>query len=118
MSRTTHTSALRPLAGAGLFVAAALAAPPAAHGQTRPEAALLNHLTPTVFVANSFGLRWATGSPVTASGVDGERALLARTPIVQGQDPATAHADLTAVSVSGAYALLGRSSPLDAPRRR
>ena len=78
----------------------------------------MNRRAPTVLVVSSFALRWASGSPVTASGVDGERALLARTPIVQGQDPATAHADLTAVSVSGAYALLGRSSPLDAPRRR
>jgi len=118
MSRTTHTSALRPLAGAGLLAAAALAAPSAAHAQTQSEAALMNRRAPTVFIANAFA--WGSGATFrTLPGVvGGERALLTQTPIVHVRNPETAHADVAAAWVDGAYALLGRRSPLDARARR
>lgn len=117
MSRTTHTSALRPLAGAGLLAAAALAAPPAAHAQTRSEAALMNHRAPTVFIANPYAWGSAATFRTLPGLVGGERALLTQTPIVR-LNPETGHADVAAAWVDGAYALLGRRRPLDASARR
>lgn len=121
MSRTTQPSALRPLAGAALLAAAAMAAPMTSHAQTSArtssEAALLNRLAPTVYVPNAFALGWGSASPAPADAVNGERALLAPTPIVNERVPAAVPTTAVPVSVNGAYALLGRLNPVDARRR-
>jgi hypothetical protein len=117
MTRTTHSSALRLLLGAGVLATAALVAPADTHAQTRPEAALLNRLAPTIFIPNAFAVSPAAVSRALPGAVYGERALLGRTPNTAGQDPELAFTDVEAGSGDGAYALLGRSSVLDSRRR-
>ena len=117
MSHPTHPASLRPLAGAVLIAVAGLAAPAASHAQTSPEGALLNRLAPTVFIPSAFAssLGAAIGGPADA--VDGERALLAQTPVIYQGNPEKSSPEATALSVNGAYALLGKSTSLDARRR-
>jgi len=116
MSRTTHSSALRTLAGAGLLVAAALTAPTASHAQTSSEVALMNRLAPTVFIPSALAWRSAAAFPVPPDAANGEQALLARTSMVHGGDSEPIPADAAAASVSGGYALLGRSTAPEARR--
>jgi hypothetical protein len=116
MSRTTHSSTLRPLAVAGFLAAAALAAPTASHAQSSSEIALMNRLAPTVFVPNALALGSAAAFPVPNDAVSGEVALLVRTPIIHPQNPEAGAVETAPVSVNGSYALLGSRSPLD-PRR-
>jgi hypothetical protein len=116
MSHATSSLALRPLGGAGIITAAVLTAPAVARAQTIPERALLNHPAPTTFVSNAL----ASGSaefPAESGVVDGERALLARTPVPHEHNTETAGADVVPIWVNGEYALLGRSSQPDTRRR-
>jgi hypothetical protein len=113
MLRKIPTSLIRPAAGAALFVAAALVAPGDAGAQTTGETAFMNRLQPTVYLPNGLELVYGAVMPAPFAGIDGEQALLARTP---GPDRATAvlFEDGTAqVPPSGAYALLGRRETLD-----
>jgi hypothetical protein len=105
MSRTTQPSAFRPLAGAGLLIAAAMAAPAASHAQTSSdhaqtssEAALLNRLAPTVFIPSGFALGSRPALPIPPGTVNGERALLAPTAIIHEHLPAAVPAEAPLVS--------------------
>jgi hypothetical protein len=117
MSNHTHPSGLRFLAGAAFLAAAGLAAPPTSHAQTSSEAAFLNRLAPTVFIANSFAAGWGAAFPAPPDAVNGEQALLARTPAAGEAHPEATSQEATPLTVDGGYALLGRSSLLDARRR-
>jgi hypothetical protein len=116
MSRTTRSLALRPFGGAGIIAAAVVTAPPAAQAQTTPERALLIRLAPTAFDSNAL----ASGPaefPAESGAVNGEGALLARTPVPHEDNTETAGADVVPIWVNGEYALLGRSSHPDTRRR-
>lgn len=117
MFRSIHAALLRPFAGAGCLVAAAMVAPATVRAQTSAEAALLNRLAPTIYIPSTLALGSGSGIPARAGAVDGDRALLARTPVVPRRDPEIAHDDEASGAPSGVQALLGRSDPLD-PRRR
>lgn len=113
MSAISHDFALRSLAVAGILSLAALAAPAASQAQTgHPTRALLNRVAlPSVAPGMALS-QPAVPVQAPADGVNGERALLARTAHSPDLDPAapgTPRATL-AVPVDGERALLGRWS--------
>jgi hypothetical protein len=116
MSRTTRSFALRPFGRAGIIAAAVLTAPAAAHAQTTPEQALLNRHAPTTFASNAVVLGSAE-FPAESGAVNGERALLVRTPGPHEPNQETAGANVVPIRVNGEYALLGRSSQPDTRSR-
>jgi hypothetical protein len=76
----------------------------------------MNRLAPTVYIPSAFASRGAAEFPASPDAINGEQALLAPTPSIQGGDWEPIPADVAPTSVNAAYALLGRSSAPD-PRR-